>query len=185
MLPNWFCDIEVNPTPLPRPMAASAVARVLHGAFRKHPGRYALAMPGKKKHPLSVLRVFASTRDELDTLIGNIRDAKALTEQAVIHYPRSVPEGYSGTWSLYQRFRIPARRSERIPGRSVRLKRVQEANANELSFFQMKSESNGGRFRLYWEVRPFLEPEPLKADMHPDSWGLSTTTSPVPLPDIS
>ncbi|MBT2770714.1 type I-F CRISPR-associated endoribonuclease Cas6/Csy4 [Halomonas sp. ISL-60] len=185
MQPNWFCDIEVGSTPLPRPMAASAIARVMHGAFRQHPGRYALAMPSQKRPPHSVLRVFASTRDELDTLIDAIRDAKALTEQAVIHYPRAVPEDYDGSWSIYQRFRIPARRSERIPGRSVRLKRVQEANANELSFFQMQSNSNGGRFRLYWEVKPHSDGMSENNEAHPDSWGLSTTTSPIPLPDIS
>jgi len=185
MQPNWFCDIEVRNTPLPQPMAASAIARVMHGAFRKKPGCYALAMPNKKRQPHSVLRVFASSRDELDELIDNTREAKALTEQAVIHYPRAVPEDYSGSWSIYQRFRIPARRSERISGRSVRLKRVQEANANKLPFFQMQSESNGGQFRLYWETHPYLGSNPLNQDVHPDSWGLSTTTSPVPLPDIN
>ncbi|AZM95351.1 MAG: type I-F CRISPR-associated endoribonuclease Cas6/Csy4 [Gammaproteobacteria bacterium] len=185
MQPNWFCDVEIRPTSLSRPMAASAVARIMHGAFRKHPGRYALAMPGQRQGPHSVLRVFAYSRDELDTLIDNIREAKALREQAVIHYPRAVPEGYSGAWSIYQRFRIPARRSERIPGRSVRLKRVQEANANELPFFQMKSESNGGRFRLYWEKLSYTGTTPSNDESVPDSWGLSTTTKPVPLPDLS
>lgn len=185
MQPNWFCDIEIRPTSLSRPMAASAVVRVMHGAFRQHVGRYAIAMPGQKQGPHSVLRVFASSRDELDTLIDNIREAKALTEHATIQYPRAVPENYSGPWSVYQRFRIPARRSERIPGRSVRLKRVQEANANELPFFQMKSESNGGRFRLYWEKLLYKDAPPQDNESIPDSWGLSTTTKPVPLPDLS
>ncbi|MBZ9539577.1 type I-F CRISPR-associated endoribonuclease Cas6/Csy4 [Modicisalibacter tunisiensis] len=185
MQPRWFCDIEVRPQPLPRPMAASAIVRVLHGAFRQAPGRHALAMPSHARLAHSVLRVFASGRDELDALIANIREAPSLLEQAVIHYPRSVPEDYAGSWSIYQRFRIPSRRAERIPGRSVRLKRVQEANARELPFFQMKSDSNGGRFRLYWSVQPYTGSEPKVRESTPDSWGLSTTTNPVPLPDIT
>jgi len=166
-------------------MAASAIVRVMHGAFRQAPGRYALAMPSHARLAHSVLRVFASDRDELDTLIANIREAPSLLEQAVIHYPRSVPENYTGSWSIYQRFRISARRAERIPGRSVRLKRVQEANTRELPFFQMKSESNGGRFRLYWSVRPYTGSDPQVQESTPDSWGLSTTTNPVPLPDLT
>lgn len=184
MQPRWYCDIEVRSAPLPRPTAASNMVRVMHGAFRKAPGRYALAMPAHNRLPHSVLRVFAASRDELDTLIENIRDAKTLAEQGVIQYPRAVPEDYAGTWSVYERFRIPSRRAERIPGQSVRLKRIQEAGAQELPFFQMKSDSNGGRFRLYWKPQPYTAERPNDHDSQPDSWGLSTSTNPVPLPDL-
>ncbi|WP_106477909.1 type I-F CRISPR-associated endoribonuclease Cas6/Csy4 [Phytohalomonas tamaricis] len=184
MQPRWYCDIDVRPAPLPRPTAASAIVRVMHGVFRKAPGRYALAMPSHDRLAHSVLRVFASSRDELDTLIESIREATTLVEQGMIQYPRSVPEDYAGSWSVYERFRIPSRRAERIPGRSVRLKRVQEANARVLPFFQMKSESNGGRFRLYWSVQPYTAENPSTHESHPDSLDLSTTTNPVPLPDL-
>ncbi|MCG7602278.1 type I-F CRISPR-associated endoribonuclease Cas6/Csy4 [Halomonas sp. McH1-25] len=128
-------------------------------------------MPGHDRLQYSVLRVFASSRDELDTLIENVRAAKTLREQAIIQYPRSVPEDYVGSWSLYQRFRIPARRSERIPGRSVRLKHIQEAHDQELPFFQMVSESNGGRFRLCWSVVAYEGDAPLALESHPGLQG--------------
>lgn len=182
MQPKWYCDIDVKTAPLPRPTAASAIVRVMHGAFRQAPGQYALAMPNHQRLPHSVLRVFASTRDELDALIENIREAKPLIEQGLIQYPRSVPDHYAGTWHVYERFRIPARRAERIPDRSVRLKRMQQAEA--LPFFQLKSESNGGRFRLYWSARPYQHESPQQQESHPDSWGLSTATNPVPVPDL-
>jgi hypothetical protein len=141
-------------------------------------------MPNHERRPHSVLRVFASTRDELDALIENVFDIEALKGQAAPQYPRSVPEDYAGPWRLYQRFRIPSRKAERIPGRSVRLKRINEAAAQDLPFFQMASKSNGGRFRLYWSTQPYADNELHTHEPYPDSWGLSTTTNLVPIPDI-
>jgi hypothetical protein len=122
--------------------------------------------------------------DELDALIENVFDIEALKGQAAPQYPRSVPEDYAGPWRLYQRFRIPSRKAERIPGRSVRLKRINEAAAQDLPFFQMASKSNGGRFRLYWSTQPYADNELHTHEPYPDSWGLSTTTNLVPIPDI-
>lgn len=184
MTPSWYCDIRIKPAPLSRPLAAASVAKVLHGAFRQTPGRYALAMPNHQGATHAKLRVFATHKDELTQLIEAIHQAPALERQAEILYPKAIPKDFDGPWHLYRRYRIPSRKAERDPTRPVRLKRIRQAEERELSFFQMSSTSNGGRFRLFWEVVP-CQPSDLPNAGPPDSWGLSTTERAVPLPALT
>ncbi|HEY1092702.1 MAG TPA: type I-F CRISPR-associated endoribonuclease Cas6/Csy4, partial [Burkholderiaceae bacterium] len=95
-------------------------------------------------------------------------------------YPKAVPEGFTGPWVSYRRYRIPSRRAERKAEGNLRLRRIQTADAAELPYFSLRSQSNGQTWRLYVEARPAATAE----QAEPDAYGLATQSRPLALPRL-
>lgn len=178
MHPRCYVDLTLERRT--SPLAAAAVLRVLHGAFRQQPGQYALALPDYPR-AFPRLRIFTESRDALDSLVTATQSHPALTEYARFGYPQRVSEDFSGPWMSFRRYRIPARRAERKPDGNLRLRRIQNADDARLPFFPLRSESNGHTWRLYVEAVPVEgDTEPAS----PDAYGLATATRPFGLPDL-
>lgn len=86
----------------------------LHGVFRHHPGRYALALPdvspGKAHGPVRILRVFAENRDDLDTLVALISGQPIIrdyTRAGATHARCRMI--FQRPWIEYRRYRIPSK----------------------------------------------------------------------------
>jgi len=155
---------------------AGAILRVLHGAFRQYPGKFALALPGDL---FSGLRVFGQTRADLDLLVTSIDSHPVIRDYGRIGYPRTIPPGYSGPWKSYSRFRIPTRKSDREPDGRLRRARIEKADQEKLPFFVLSSTSSGQRFSLYLEVAEGTAPA---GECLPDSYGFSVASRPFALP---
>lgn len=166
---------------LPAPVLAGAALKVLHGAFRNAPRRYALALPRHGRQPFVVLRVFAGERDHLHALVETVEAHPVIRDYTRLGYPRRVPEDFAGTWTEFRRYRIPARRSGRKPGDDLRERRMTQAAEARLPYFILQSRSNGQQFGLYVEVRAGA---PNAGESEPDSYGLAVSTRPFALPDL-
>lgn len=166
---------------LPTPVLAGAALKVLHRAFREEPGHYALALPGHARQPFAVLRVFAEGRDQLDKLVDVVEPQPIMRDYLRLGYPRKVPVDFSGTWTEYRRYRIPARRSGRKPNDNLRERRMAWAADHRLPFFIMQSRSTGQQFGLYVSIQTDAQASP---EVHPDSYGLSVASRPFALPDL-
>lgn len=173
MAPRHYVDFQIGPRP--SPSAATLALKVLHGVFGQYPGHYALALPD---YPRSFprLRVFAASREILDQLVA--ASEESLKEIGRFAYPKTVPEDFTGPWVSYRRYRIPSRKAERKPDGNLRLRRIQSADAAELPYFALRSQSNGQVWRLYVEAQPALAPVPAT----PDGYGLATASRPFALP---
>ncbi|RMH09771.1 MAG: type I-F CRISPR-associated endoribonuclease Cas6/Csy4 [Nitrospirae bacterium] len=182
MRPEHYVTIEVLGSEkgggFPRPVLAGAILRVLHGVFRQHPGRFALALPGSL---FSGLRIFAQTREDLDLLVAAVEFHPAVRDYGRIGYPRTVPLDYSGPWKRYSRYRIPTRKSDREPDGRLRRTRIERADQKNLPYFTLSSSSSGQRFRLYFEV---IENAAPSMECQPDSYGFSVASRPFSLPDL-
>lgn len=177
MEPHCYVDIAIaRRAP---PMAAALVLRVLHGAFRRTPGHYALALPDYPRG-FSRLRVFAETRDALDALVAATETHAALADYGQFSYPKNVAADFAGPWVSYRRYRIPTRNTERKPDGTVRLRRMQEADASRLPYFSIRSESNGQTWRLYIEAHDVEA----GGTAEPDSYGLAIASRPFGLPAL-
>jgi len=190
MKPVVYVDLEVlagdgGGESMPASILAGAALDVLHGAFRQRPGRYALALPDvapdRANAPGRILRVFASSRDDLDALIAAIGGHPVIRDYTWIGYPRPVPGAFSGPWIEYRRYRIPSQKALRKPGDTLRERRMQAAREQGLPFFQTRSRSNGQAFMLY--VRA-LDAATGDAECQPDSYGLSVSSRPFAVPRL-
>lgn len=182
MRPEHYFTIEVpesgRGSGFPRPVVAGAILRVLHGAFRQYPGKFALALPGEL---FSGLRVFAQSREDLDLLVASIDAHPVIRDYARIGYPRTVPPGYAGTWKQYSRYRIPTRKADREPDGRLRRARIERADQGKLPFFIIPSRSSGQRFSLYLEVSEGIASA---GECMPDSYGFSVASRPFSLPEL-
>lgn len=185
MRAEHYVDIDVPGNKkgggLPRPVLAGAILRVLHGAFRRHPGKFALALPGKDKSHFTCLRVFSQTRGDLDLLVAAVENNPAIRDYGRIGYPRLIPERYDGPWKQYSRFRIPTRKADRHPEDALRARRIAQADHKKLPFFILSSVTSGQRFGLYVEVGTAAAH---REECMPDSYGLSVATRPFAVPDL-
>ncbi|HLA36318.1 MAG TPA: type I-F CRISPR-associated endoribonuclease Cas6/Csy4 [Rhodocyclaceae bacterium] len=183
MSPYAYFDIEVRrsersggaqATALP---IATKLFYVLHGVFRLHPGRFALAFPkmrmGESRYPGDTLRVFADTRDDLDVVVDALKDNRALSELLRLGYAEKVPEDYAGRWMEYRRYRVPGTGSRLDKCRSYRL----EAS-EKLPYFRTASKSTGQSFVVFVECRDGAA----SRDCEPDGYGLSVATRPFAVP---
>lgn len=186
MKPNAYFDIEVRGAAssgagnIPALPVVSRLISVLHGIFRDHPGRFAMALPnmrsGENRHPGHIVRVFAENRNDLHDYIQS-----ALQQNERIHgyvlYGRhtDVPENFDGGWIEYRRYRIPGNRSRLGKCREYRMN-----HADNLPYVRLGSKSTGQAFSLYLEARPGEKTE----ECEPDSYGLSIPTRRFCLPDI-
>lgn len=178
MHPRCYVDLTLERRAAP--LAAAAVLRVLHGAFRQQSGQYALALPDYPR-AFPRLRIFAESRDALDALVSATQGHPSLAENARFGYPQQVPEDFAGPWLSFRRYRIPTRRAERKPDGTLRLRRIQAADDARLPFFPLRSESNGHTWRLYVEAQPT---ESSTDPSSPDAYGLATATRPFGVPHL-
>ncbi|MBB5018455.1 CRISPR-associated endoribonuclease Cas6/Csy4 subtype I-F [Chitinivorax tropicus] len=179
MRPLFYTDILLK-TP-PYPIAAAGVLRILHAGFTLAPGRYALALPEYERGLGRKLRVFASSRDELDELVDYLKDSTKLHQFGELTYPATVPDNYPGPWAQFKRFRIPSRKAERKQDGTLRLRRMAEADAQALPYFPISSHSNGHAFRLYVTK---LAATDNGTDCQPDAYGLSVSSRAFSVPDL-
>lgn len=175
MEPRHYVDFQLNPRP--SPITAALALKVLHGVFGLYPGQYALALPD---YPRSFprLRVFAASREALDQLV--VSSEVPLKGIGCFGYPKEVPKDFSGPWISYRRYRIPSRKAERKPDGNLRLRRIHVADAAELPWFALRSQSNGQAWRLYVEARHATAPGIAEADVY----GLATASRPFALPRL-
>lgn len=181
MQPDFHFDLErrsVRESPV-LPIWAGQVMQVLHGIFRQHPGEYALALPGGQRNPFQCLRIFAGSREMLDRLAEVLEAKPGLNLQ--VGRIRPVPADHTGGWSSYRRYRIPTRKAERQPEGRVRQRRILEADADGLPFFQLRSLSNGAHFGLRVRIVAGVANT---GPCVPDSYGLAVSTRPFSLPDL-
>lgn len=188
MKPLIYVDLEIlagdsDGEAMAAPVLAGAALEVLHGAFRRLPGRYALALPGVSPDAAPIrhwaLRVFAGGRDDLDALVVAISDHTIIRDYTRLGYPHSVPETFSGEWVEYRRYRISAQRSLRKPADTLRERRMRAAREQKLPFFQMRSRSNSQFFRIFVQT---LVGSTGGVECHPDSYGLSVSSRPFAVP---
>lgn len=177
MKAQHYVDFTLGPRP--SPATAALALKVLHGVFSSHPGQYALALPD---YPRSFprLRVFATSREDLDQLVAATETHHTFGEIGRFTYPKSVPEDFSGRWISYRRYRIPSRKAERNPGSNLRLRRIQTADKADLPYFTLQSHSNGQAWRLYVQTEAGSATESLE----PDGYGLASASRPFALPDL-
>lgn len=190
MKPLIYVDLEIlagdsDEDAMSAPVLAGAALEVLHGAFRRQPGRYVLALPGVLPSAAKIrnwtLRVFAGSRDDLDALATAIGDHAVIRDYTRLGYPRVVPEVFSGLWIEYRRYRIPAQRSLRKPADTLRERRMKAAREQKLPFFQTRSRSNEQSFRVFVQA---LAGVTGGVECQPDSYGLSVSSRPFAVPQL-
>lgn len=181
MEPRHYVDVQLGPRP--SPITAALALKGLHGVFSLHEGQYALALPD---YPRSFprLRVFAASREALDQLVTAIETHPGYTDGFAkvgrFSYPKSVPDDFAGPWVSYRRYRIPSRKADRKPDGNLRLRRIQTADAAELPYFGLRSQSNGQTWRLYVEAQPAAT----AGHAEPDAYGLAAQSRPFALPRL-
>lgn len=177
MRPHVFFDLETLSARRDKlPCASGQTLRELHGLFAETPACYALALPDYPQHAFGRFRVFATTAPELERLAYRLRNRPLRIGDI-----QSVPDGFSGTWRRYNRYRIPTRAQERHPDGTLRLRRIREADDARLPYFDMQSTSTQQVFRLYVQI---LDSEPTPGDCLPDNYGFSVSTRRFALPDV-
>ena len=153
----------------------------LHGAFTALGKRFAIDLPMYgRASSMSVIRVFAESREELEALVAQISDRCAQLKVSV-GAPREIPEGFDGKWVFCRRFRIPSRKKEAGLDKSFRAARMQAAEQNRMAHFTVRSASNGHSYRVY-VLREEVEPSAGHRDGVVDGYGLSNVDAPVLLP---
>lgn len=196
MQPRFFIDLALrSSTRLPLPAAASQALKVLHDGFQQQPGHYALALPDAPERALRRLRVFAGSPSELESLAFRARNLPARISDVI-----AVPKAYDGPWVRYHRFRISTRTSDvsgpwlkagqptderafNKPEGMLRERRMRQALAARLPYFEVQSASTQQQFQLI--VEPIAAEGPITETPEPDSFGLSVTTRPFALPSAS
>jgi CRISPR-associated endoribonuclease Cas6/Csy4 subtype I-F len=198
---NYYLDIRVleslNDTDLKLGHIRNQIYTVIHGAFRKLPGHYALALEISDKLKaqqdqfeqkygravranFDILRIFAENLNELDEFIEAIKGHWKIRDYTVLGGAIVVPTAKISGWKSYRRFRIPTQKAERTklchqnePLRNRRLK-----TAKDMPFFQVISQSTGQGFTVVIDVQ---DSENAGYGL-PDSYGLARKESPFALP---
>ncbi|MDK2126594.1 type I-F CRISPR-associated endoribonuclease Cas6/Csy4 [Parachitinimonas caeni] len=178
MQPRLYLDIEIKGPN--QPLAAAAVLRALHGAFRNAPGRYALALPCYPRSAFRLLRIFGGNGDDLITLREHLLAVPDFDKHMTAHSPRPIPAGFDGPWYSYRRYRIPTRSAERHPDGNLRARRMQQADEAGYPYFNLHSRSNGQTFGLYIQRLDANSGDRCQ----PDSYGLASASRPFALPHL-
>lgn len=126
MRPQWYCDalplIVGGDTGASGPVLRNRMLSLLHGIFTQRPGAFAVAFPGREQLavlplPLTgALRVFASSREDMDWLAENVISQPWFRDYARLSYPRAVPADFRGEWVRFVRYRVPSLSSDRHEG---------------------------------------------------------------------
>jgi CRISPR-associated endoribonuclease Cas6/Csy4 subtype I-F len=184
MNPRFFFDIEVKgslfDSGISAPVIRGKALSILHSFFRRQPYTYALGIPDGGRS----LRIFATSRDELDVLVSDLRSLPWMRDYMNFSYPQMVPDEFKGPWITYKRYRIPTVKSDRksIANESkLRNRRMNFVRENRLDYFILRSKSNEQIFSLTVQK---LIGEANHGDCRPNSYGFSSTSEPFSLPDI-
>jgi CRISPR-associated endoribonuclease Cas6/Csy4 subtype I-F len=184
MRPLWLFDIEPlgagSETGLSFPVLRGAIMGYLHPLFKRHANAYAIAVPERA----TFLRVFASTREDLDTLAGELRRNQWMRDYARLSYPVSVPPDFKGNWTVYRRYRIPTLKTDRKEGPSkgaLRERRLNQVSVAKMDYFKVRSSSNQQTFTIVVERSVG---EPVVGECYPNGYGLSSSERRFALPDI-
>ena len=96
MRPQWYCDalplIVGGDTGASGPVLRNRMLSLLHGIFTQRPGAFAVAFPGREQlavlpPPLTgALRVFASSREDMDWLAENVISQPWFRDYARLSY---------------------------------------------------------------------------------------------------
>lgn len=186
MMPSVYVDLHVlgsggdTRSAGVDPRAASLVFGALHGVMRQMPGKFAVAFPEGKGF-FRVIRVFASNREDIESMANALSASAAARDYSILGFPRFVPQPYTGPWVSYRRYRIPTRKSDRKPGAPCRLRRLNYAEQQDLPYLIVRSTSTGQTFGLKFEVS---KASPSFGDSQPDSYGLARRTQAFSVPDL-
>ncbi len=188
MLPRWYCDamplLVGGDTGASGGMLRNGMLGQLHGLFSQRPGTFAVAFPGPEPQRFA-LRVFASSRDDLDWLAENALARPWFRDYARLIYPRAVPADFDGEWTRFVRYRIPSLSSDRHEGQArgqLRERRMLEARRAGMTYFILRSAETGQRFSLVVNREPG---EPQREECAPNGYGFCVTSRPFSLPELS
>lgn len=198
---HFYLDIRVlessDDTDLKLGHIRNQIYTVIHGAFRKLPAHYALAVEMsdklkakqeqfEKKHGraakpnFDILRIFAEQQDELEQLIEAVKGHWKIRDYTVLGTAIAVPTAKISGWKSYRRFRIPAQKAERTQlshqNEPLRDRRLQAAK--DKPFFQVMSQSTAQGFTVIIDIQ---DCENTGYGL-PDSYGLARKESPFALP---
>ena len=161
MRPQWYCDalplIVGGDTGASGPVLRNRMLSLLHGIFTQRPGAFAVAFPGREQLavlplPLTgALRVFASSREDMDWLAENVISQPWFRDYARLSYPRAVPADFRGEWVRFVRYRVPSLSSDRHEGEEhglLRRRRMETARKAKMTYFILHSAGTGQRFSL-------------------------------------
>lgn len=168
---------------------ANQVMPVLHGAFKKLGGVYALALPncipGKKMGIGDKLRVFSVQAHDLRELTLAIKDHYVIRDYCSISAPKPVPNDFCGPWIEYRRYRLSNKNAERkqdFQTEPLRNRRMRCAEEQRLPYFVLRSASTNRGFSLV--VEPLSATGGNQSQIAPDSYGLSVSSRPFYVPQI-
>jgi CRISPR-associated endoribonuclease Cas6/Csy4 subtype I-F len=184
MRPLCFFEIHAKSVPadsgLSTPVLRGKALSILHAFFMRHPHTYAVGLPDGH----SSLRIFASTRDELDALAAYLNPMPWMRDYMNLSYPQAVPAHFKGPWVTFKRYRIPTVRSDRnaVGDESkLRNRRLEHVRESGMNYFMLRSKSNEQAFCLTVETLPG---RPNVGDCRPNSYGFSSKSELFSLPDI-
>lgn len=170
---------------------AAHAKKILHGAYCKLADKAQfiedLPKESEKGNPLSMIRVFSESGDEMLDLIEAVKEPLAdigvleQDEQPVI---KRVPANFEGPWAVMTRYRIPSRNSfsKCDFSHSYRQAAMRKADELRLPFYFLQSESNGQAFLLHCLREVFPERPLTPEGATPSSYGLSRKDCPIPVP---
>lgn len=184
MKPNWYFDLDMpeggRDEFSPAPALRNRLLGILHAFFSQNPHTYAVALPKER----SRLRVFASSRDDLDKLIAFLIPNRWIRDYVRPGYPIEVESIPFKKWQSWRRFRIPTEKSDRKTGEEkgqLRQRRIKEAREKGMEYFIVHSQSTGQNYSFFIEKR---EGKPPEGECLPNSYGFSTKERPFSLPEL-
>lgn len=184
MKPNWYFDLEMpgtgstsglNPAPM-----RNRLLGILHAFFSQNPHTYAIALPKERFR----LRVFASSRDDLDKLVAYLNPNRWIRDYVRLTYPIEVSSIPFKKWQSWQRYRIPTEKSDRKTGDEkgqLRQRRIREAHEKGMEYFIVHSKSTGQSYSFFIDK---IEAQANEGECLPNSYGFSTTDKPFSLPEL-
>ena len=192
MMPRVYFDIEAlaaaEDTGMSAPALRGRMLALLHPLFAAKPHTYALAIPAGCQAVCDrgggALRVFASSRDDLDALVDSLSRLPWIRDYARLHYPASVPENYAGAWVAFRRYRVPSLKSDRRTGAEagqLRQRRMQTLQKEKMDYFIVSSKTTEQRFTLAVRRESGAPPQ---AECLPNSYGLCSAHNVFCVPDL-
>lgn len=193
MRPLWYCDllplVVGGDTGMSGPVVRGRMLALLHGLFAQSPATYAIALPPARVIASravfgGALRVFASSRSELDELASATSAMPWFRDYARLAYPCEVPATFAGTWTCFCRYRVPTLKQDRHGGEQhgqLRARRLGEAHRLGLEYFILDSASNRQRFTLYVQTQ---EGQAQNGECTPNSYGLCVPSRKFGLPEL-
>ena len=185
MKPNWYFEIDMpeggRDEFSPAPAMRNRLLGILHAFFSQNPHNYAVALPKERNR----LRVFASSRDDLDKLVAYLTPNRWIRDYVRLSYPVSVETLSVKKWQSYCRYRIPTDKSDRKTGEEkglLRQRRMKQARDKGMEFFIVHSKSTGQSYSFFINR---IDGQPSGEECLPNSYGFSTTDKPFYLPEPS